>query len=145
MMLMESGRYAQWGDELRIAGNLTSGIPIRIARGQTAGEFQEDLFKLRDYPALSESDFLFTSQWAGIYEGIISNDFPQSEAPVMSVELLEDTGRGGNSMWMRDGRLIIELRHPDTPEEKEWTQRLGESLKLHLAKPSANARSRIPL
>lgn len=75
MLTLESGRYPDWGNELRIAGNLTVGMPVRISGDMSPVQLQEDLDMLRSWPYLSESDIVLHTKWQGIYEGITSNRF----------------------------------------------------------------------
>ena len=126
IMTLESGRYAQWGDELGIVGNLTVGIPVKVTKGQDITEFNEYILKLRDQPALSESSIAFSQKWIGLYEGVLSNDFPAPAYPIINIELINGEDRNGNSMKVVDGELIIEIRHIDSPEEKKWAEQLKE-------------------
>ena len=126
IMTLESGRYAQWGDELGIVGNLTVGIPVKVTKGQDITEFNEYILKLRDQPALSESSIAFSQKWIGLYEGVLSNDFPAPAYPIINIELINGEDRNGNSMKVVDGELIIEIRHIDSQEEKKWAEQLKE-------------------
>ena len=116
ILSLEAGRYPQWGEELRIVGNLTVGIPVRITQTQTVFQFQEELEMLRNEPCLSEAKILYSPKWAGIYEGIVSNDFTMLPPGVQDLTLLDAGKSNGSSMWFKDECLCIELRYRDDPE-----------------------------
>lgn len=132
LMTSESGRYADWEGDLDIAGNLTLLIPIRIEKGMDINMFQEILTKLRDWPGLSETDLINTGIWNEFHEGIISNDFVQTDPLVEDMILVGGGNRGGNSMTMRNGRLIIELRHLDNEEERQKYEKMKGMLEKWL-------------
>ena len=138
LLTLEAGRYAQWGDELGIVGNLTVGIPVKVTRGQGIAAFNEDILKLRDVPCLSESPLTFSREWMGLYEGVTSVDFPAPVYPIAETELIGGKNRNGNSMKVVDGGLIIEMRHIDTPKEKKWAAQLKETFDKWLRKPPEN-------
>ena len=138
LLTLEAGRYAQWGDELGIVGNLTVGIPVKVTKKQGILSFNEDILKLRDIPHLSESSLTFSPEWLGLYEGVSSNNFPAPVYPITGAELINGKNRNGNSMKVVDGELIIEIRYIDNPKEKKWAVKLKEIFYKWLQKPPAD-------
>ena len=138
LLTLEAGRYAHWGDELGIVGNLTVGIPVKITKGQGILAFNEDLLKLRDIPSLSDSPLAFSPEWLGLYEGVTSTSFPAPVYPITDVELINGKNRNGNSMQVVDGALIVEIRHIDNPKEKKWAVQLMKAFNEWLRKPQAD-------
>ena len=138
LLTLEAGRYAHWGDELGIVGNLTVGIPVKITKGQGILAFNEDLLKLRDIPSLSDSPLAFSPEWLGLYEGVTSTSFPAPVYPITDAELINGKNRNGSSMQVVDGELIIEIRHIDNPKEKKWAVQLMKAFNEWLRKPQAD-------
>ena len=138
LLALDSGRYAEWGDELRVVGNLISGMPIRIAGNMTVRRFQEDFLRLRECHHLQDSILIYDSKWMGIPEGIVSNDFMELDPAIASLEVLGDDKRRGNSMTFLDDCLTIRLRHADMEPVNGWYQRAARELSLRLKAVSAS-------
>jgi acyl-coenzyme A synthetase/AMP-(fatty) acid ligase len=116
LMTLEAGRYPEWGDELRIVGNLTVGMPVQVRADMTAMQFEEELGALRDCPYLSEAAFLLSPEWSGIHEGIISNEFPELPQYIKELTIKDSHNRTGNSMRLEEGNLCVDMRYRDDPE-----------------------------
>ena len=133
LLTLESGRYPDWKDDMRVVGNLIIGTPVGISRDLTAEAFQERLFLLRSGPWLSDSSILQDGKWMGIGEGITSNLFDgllKEEGPVL--EFPKERPRTGNSMELTDGALVIELRHPDQEKDNRRYDQVEVKLKAWL-------------
>lgn len=126
LLTLESGRYPEWEDELRIIGNLTVGTPVRITRELTPERFQEDVRMLRRCPGLADTALFYSARWTGLFEGITSVDFADEDMAGYEIVGLSD--RRGASMEMRDGTFLIELRHTDEPRQNAWYARLRKAL-----------------
>lgn len=136
LMTSESGRYADWEDDLDIVGDLTTLIPVWVSSEMTLKTFDGILTKLRAFPGLSELDFSSAGVWKSFEEGIISNDFIELDAMVVEAELVDSKKRSGNSMTMRNGQLEIELRHQDNEAERKRCEERKEKLERWLRKES---------
>ena len=131
LLTLESGRYPDWEEELRIVGNLITGTPILVDREMCAEAFQETLFMVRSGPYLSDVKLLFDQKWLGLYEGIVSNEFALLPGDI-EMEILEEQTRAGSSMYFENGALEIELRHMDMSTENERYRLLKERLEIWL-------------
>lgn len=129
---LESGRYAEWGDELRIVGNLIFAAPVRVSKAMTPQELQEDLLKIRDCHGLSDLPIFYDRKWQGLMEGIASNNFVKPAGAIERFEILGDENRRGNSVTIENGRLAIKLRHMDRSDINDWYARVAAELQSRL-------------
>ena len=128
----DGGRSSSREGDRRIVGNLFCGVPLCIRATTTATQLQEDMLAIAGTTGISDSDLLRSSNWLGIYEGVVSEDFGEREPALLSFNILQDANRGGNQMTMADGRLRISLRHADEPKRNLWYRQLAELLRTEL-------------
>lgn len=129
---LNSGRYADWEDELRIVGNLIFAAPVRVSKTMTPQEFQEDLFRIRDCHILSDSPLFLDKKWNGLMEGIVSDNFVKLAKPIERFEILGQETRQGNNVTMEGGCLSIKFQHMDKSEINEWYERVTAELNSRL-------------
>ena len=109
---VDHGRYSEWGDELRIVGNLMTAFPVRIDRNMTGEILQEDILKLRQFPGLANSHIFAKMNFRKCPEGIISQDFAPLDPMILESKMLDPENVQGNAMKITDGALVINLRNP---------------------------------
>ena len=129
LMTLESGRYADWENELRIIGNMTLWLPVRMYRGQSLEDLHHELSILRSYPSLSDERLIYNDKWKGIYEGVVSNDFTGFMPPITSVLHPDTENRSGIGMYLeKQEGLAVVMRYAASSNMEEWYRNLAGRL-----------------
>lgn len=123
---VDHGRHSEWGDELRIIGNLMTGIPVRIDRNTSGQELQKILLEIRQFAGLSDSSVLKDAFFRKCAEGIISQDFDPLNPLISESVMLDPDDVAGNAMRMTDGALEVLVREPYVCGSPETASRFRE-------------------
>lgn len=123
---VDHGRHSEWGDELRIVGNLMTGIPVRINREMEGSELQKILLRLRQFPGLSDSSIFAKINYRRLIDGVISQDFGPLNPIISESTMPELQEVRGNAMKIRDGALQIIVKETGVCSSPEMAGRFQE-------------------
>ena len=108
---VDHGRHSEWGDELRIVGNLMTGFPVRIDRNMTGTDLQEDILRIRQFPAITDCPIFMEMNIRKCPDGIISQNFAPLNPVILESRMLDAADVQGNAMKIMDGALVITFRN----------------------------------
>ena len=124
---VDHGRHNEWGNELRIVGNLMTGFPLKLERSMTGAALQEDILMLRQFAGITDSSIFTDLNFRRCTEGIISQDFAPLDPCILSLQMLDPAEVKGNAMKLVDGGLTLTLREPEVCKTAEASARFKEA------------------
>jgi hypothetical protein len=108
---VDHGRHSEWGDELRIVGNLMTGFPVRVGRNMTGNDLQEDILRLRQFPGITDCPIFMEMNIRKCPDGIISQNFAPLNPVILESRMLDAADVQGNAMKIMNGALVITFRN----------------------------------
>ena len=134
-----SGRDGDLPGSEGIVGNLFYQMPVQIRSDMTPADFQEGLLIPWQYPYITESALYKRLNMHQVEEGVISHMFIPYGEDVISVTDTPDPMNNSHSMEMRDGCLVLTLRHPEGEAEERSFDRIEQVMRRLMTAPGSAA------